>query len=309
MTLDLTAFGWDAGLVAAYGRHARPDQRPARVTRVDRGLCTVLGADGACRVGLGSGMLAAAAADRSHLPCAGDWVVVRRWPDDRMTLEAVLPRRTALITPGSAGQPSAGIVASNVDSVGVVVAMEPRPDLARIERLLALAFESGATPVVILSKADLAVDPDALVAQVSAVAADVTICPVSAVRGTGLDALRAYTAHGRTLALVGPSGSGKSSLVNALAGATVIDTQTLVPLPTGGCVMTTPAVEPARSGLAERTWGATPISFRAGRLGLAVIPLVDDGGRTAGRALVDGGGTVRAARRPGGPSWGVWGVG
>src|SRR5262245_580220 len=101
MTLDLPSLGWDEHLRAAFRRHDRPDQEPARVTTVDRGVYGLLTARGPARASLGGGMLAAAARDPKWLPCAGDWAVLRAWPDERLTLESVLPRRTIC----SAGPP------------------------------------------------------------------------------------------------------------------------------------------------------------------------------------------------------------
>ncbi|KXK61136.1 GTP-binding protein EngC [Micromonospora rosaria] len=256
MTIDLTALGWDAGRAAALGR--RPDHRPGRVARVDRGICTVLAADGPVRASLGGGVLAAAAGDLTRLPCAGDWVLLGTWPDRRVTVEAVLPRRTALVRRTAGRQASGQVLAANLDAVAVVEPVHPTPDLARIERLLAVAYESGARPLVVLTKIDLAPDPGAVARHLGAVAPGVPVLAVSAEHGTGLDDLRPEVAPGRTLGLLGRSGAGKSSLVNALAGAVVMPTQairgsdgkgrhtttwrSLVPVPGGGALVDTPGV-------------------------------------------------------------------
>ncbi|MER7168799.1 ribosome small subunit-dependent GTPase A [Micromonospora sp. NPDC000207] len=256
MTIDLTMLGWDAERAAALGRRA--DHRPGRVARVDRGVCTVLAADGPVRATVGGGLFAAAARDLTRLPCAGDWVLLGTWPDRRVTVEAVLPRRTALIRRTAGRQAAGQVLAANLDAVAVVEPVHPSPDLGRIERLLAVAYESGARPLVVLTKSDLAADPTAVARQLEAVAAGAPVLAVSAQRGTGLDALRAEVASGRTLGLLGPSGAGKSSLVNALAGAPVLRTQeirrvdgkgrhtttwrSLVAVPGGGAVVDTPGV-------------------------------------------------------------------
>lgn len=111
----LRRLGWDAHLAEAYQRHDRPGHWPARVSRVERGVCTLLGAGEVRRASVAGHLLAAAACDRSRLPCPGDWVVVRTWPDRRWTIEAVLPRRG---TVWRASQPVP--VASNVDIMVVV---------------------------------------------------------------------------------------------------------------------------------------------------------------------------------------------
>ncbi|WP_431904598.1 ribosome small subunit-dependent GTPase A [Micromonospora carbonacea] len=256
MSIDLTALGWDADR-AAHAR-TRLGRRPGRVARVDRGVCTVLDADGPVRATLGAAVLADAARDLTRLPCAGDWVLLRSWPDGPVTVESVLPRRTALVRRTAGKAASGQVLAANLDAAAVVEPVHPEPDVGRIERLLSLAHESGATPLVVLAKADLAADPAAIARQLAGVAPGVPVLPVSAERGDGLDALRPHVAPGRTLALLGPSGAGKSSLVNALAGAVVMPTQAirrvdgkgrhtttwraLVPVPGGGAVLDTPGV-------------------------------------------------------------------
>ncbi|MFC0526939.1 ribosome small subunit-dependent GTPase A [Phytohabitans kaempferiae] len=253
MTFDLASLGWDA--TCSLPDH---DHQPGRVVRVDRGVCTVLCAGGTVRASLAGAILAASAADPVNLPCAGDWVTVRSWPDARITVEAVLPRRTAIVRRTSDKDSVGQVLAANVDAAAVVEPMHPAPDVGRIERLLALAWESGAQPVVVLTKCDLAADPDAVVTEVARAAPGVDVVAVSAQRGDGLAAVRPLVAAGRTLALLGPSGAGKSTLVNALAGATVMGTQqirrvdgkgrhtttyrALIPIPGGGAVLDTPGI-------------------------------------------------------------------
>jgi ribosome biogenesis GTPase len=260
MTFDLASVGWDASFAASYAQRAPegPGRQPGRVTRADRGVCTVLTPAGPVRASLAGSLLAAAGRDPVALPCAGDWVVVRTWPDGRITAEAVLPRRSAVVR-RTAGKDATGqVLAANVDTAAVVEPIDPAPDLGRIERLLSLAWQSGADPLVLLSKADLAADPVTVARQVADVTAGVEVLPVSAERGAGLAALRPRLAAGRTIALLGPSGSGKSTLVNALAGGPVMITQrvrradgrgrhttayrALVPLPGGGAVLDTPGL-------------------------------------------------------------------
>ncbi|WP_305786429.1 ribosome small subunit-dependent GTPase A [Symbioplanes lichenis] len=252
---DLPALGWDATHASAYRRFDRPDTFPGRVLRADRGVCTVYAADGVHRATLAGSLLVTAAADPSDLPCAGDWVVVRRWPDRRTTLEIVLPRRTALVR-RTAGKDSSGqVLAANMDLVAVVEPLHPAPDAARIERQLALAWDSGARPLIVLSKSDMSANADAIARQFRA--PDVDVLAVSVHRGTGVSALRDRIGTG-TIALLGRSGAGKSSLVNALAGTDVMGVQeirradgkgrhttayrNLVPLPQGGAVLDTPGI-------------------------------------------------------------------
>ncbi|MEN3303995.1 MAG: ribosome biosis GTPase / thiamine phosphate phosphatase [Micromonosporaceae bacterium] len=258
MTFDLVSLGWDADFAAAYAPLARPDQYPARVARVDRGICTVLAAAGTGRASLGGALLARAGRDPIELPCTGDWVAVREWPDERHTIEAVLPRRTQVVRADASEQSFGQALAANVDVAAVVEPMDPTPEPGRVERLLALAWESGARPLVVLTKADRVADPATVAAQIADVAPGVEVVAVSARTGRGLSALVPLVARGRTLGLLGPSGAGKSTLVNALAGATVMTTQasrrsdgrgrhttthrTLIPLPGGGAVLDTPGI-------------------------------------------------------------------
>ncbi|MFD6756798.1 ribosome small subunit-dependent GTPase A [Micromonospora gifhornensis] len=257
MDITLTALGWDNDRAAHLSR-IHTDHRPGRVARVDRGVCTVLTSDGPVRASCGGAVLAAAVGDATRLPGAGDWVLLGTWPDARVTVEAVLPRRTALIRRTAGKDASGQLLAANLDTAAVVEPVHPEPNAARIERLLSLVHESGARPLVVLTKTDLAADPAAVARQLAALAPGVPVLPVSAETGTGLDPLRAEVAPGRTLGLLGPSGAGKSSLVNALVGAVVMPTQSirrvdgkgrhtttwraLVPLPGGGAVLDTPGV-------------------------------------------------------------------
>jgi ribosome biogenesis GTPase len=256
MTIDLTALGWDAERAAHL--RTRAGCRPGRVARADRGVCTVLGADGPVRATLGGAVLAAAARDLTRLPCAGDWVLLRTWPDGPVTVEAVLPRRTALVRRAAGKDAGGQVLAANLDTVAVVEPAHPEPDIARVERLLSLAHGSGAAPLVVLTKVDLAADPAAIVRQLARVAPGVPVLAVSAERGTGLGALREHVAPGRTLGLLGPPGAGRSRLVDALAGAVVMPARAirrvdgrgrhtttcraLVPVPGGGAVLDTPGV-------------------------------------------------------------------
>jgi ribosome biogenesis GTPase / thiamine phosphate phosphatase len=192
---DLSSLGWSADRDA----ELPAGSRPGRVARVDRGRLTVLTADSELRAHPAAALLEGTG------PAVGDWVALRG-----ELAVAVLPRRTAF-TRVVAGRTSAEqVVAANLDLVLVVDALTTAPRLRRVERYLAVAWGSGAAPVVVLTKADLCDDvPGALLA----VAEDAVGVDVRALLGTG-----------RTAAMVGPSGVGKSSLANALAGTAVATT-------------------------------------------------------------------------------------
>ena len=258
MTISLASLGWDAQFAAAYRRFDRNGNRPGRVARVDRGICTVLTDRGTGRASLAGRMLGLVANDPLAMPSVGDWVVVRRWDDDRCTVEAVLTRRSALVR-ATAGKSAAGpAIAANADTVAVVESLDPGPDPGRIERLMTLACGSGAVPVLILAKADTVPDVDSLVADLAtAVPPGTEVLAVSALSGAGIDRVRRLVEPGRTLALIGASGAGKSTLVNTLAGSSLMATRPLrsdgrgrhatayramVPIPGGGVVLDTPGL-------------------------------------------------------------------
>ena len=212
LVTDLSALGWTpdraAGLPAG--------SVPARVSRVDRGRLSVLTADGESRVHPGAALY-----DESGLsgPAVGDWVAVRG-----ELAVAVLPRTSAFVRTVAGRTSAAQVVAANLDTVLVVDSLCGEARLRRVERYLAVAWSSGATPVVVLTKADLCEDVAAVVEQVREDALGVEVLAVSSVTGDGVDAVRALLPPGRTGAMVGPSGVGKSSLVNALSGETIADT-------------------------------------------------------------------------------------
>ncbi|MHC1559833.1 ribosome small subunit-dependent GTPase A [Actinomycetospora sp. C-140] len=218
---------------------------PGRVARVDRGRVDVLTDGGRRR-----------ADSRRRALAVGDWVLVD--PTDPVAVAALLPRRTALTRASSSGRSEGQVLAANVDTVLVTVALESALRAGRTERLLALAWESGATPVVVLTKIDRD-DGTSLVAALTdlAVAAPgVEVVPVSAVTGDGLAEVAA-AARGTTV-LVGPSGAGKSTLANALLGEDVLAVgevravddkgrhttvhRELLPLPGGGVLVDTPGL-------------------------------------------------------------------
>ncbi len=187
-----------------------PGTVPARVFRVDRGRLSVVTADGESRV-----HPAAALYDEDGVagPAVGDWVAVRG-----ELAVAVLTRTSAFVRTGAGRTSVAQVVAANLDVVLVVDALAAEARVRRVERYLAVAWSSGATPVVVLTKADLCDDVAAAVEQVAEDALGVEVLPVSSVTGEGMEAVRALLGPGRTGAMVGPSGVGKSSLANALAG-------------------------------------------------------------------------------------------
>jgi ribosome biogenesis GTPase len=174
-----------------------------------------------------------------------------------LTVEQVLPRRTVVVRASVGGRSNGQVLVANHDVAMVVEPLHPEPDLGRVERLLALAWQSGARPVIVLTKADLVPDADHIAADVADPAPGVDVHAVSAVTGDGVEVLRPYVVPGQTVAMLGPSGAGKSTLTNALAGVEVMATRELrgdgkgrhttahrelVLLPGGGVVIDTPGL-------------------------------------------------------------------
>ncbi len=150
----------------------------------------------------------------------GDWVVVS--PEEHAV--ALLPRLACVRRAEASGRSTEQVLAANVDVVALVVSLSVEPDLGRLERLVSLAWTSGATPLVILTKADLVEDSSDVAADVSAAAPGIDVLVVSGTTGEGLEEIRSRLGRGRTLVLLGQSGVGKSTLVNALAGAEIVET-------------------------------------------------------------------------------------
>ena len=213
--LDLRRFGWDLVWAAALASHQEDGQVPGRVAAQHRGAYTVVTGAGARPAELAGG-LRHAAVSADELPAVGDWVAVDA-SSDPLVIRAVLPRRTAIVRKAAGREAVAQVLAANVDVVIVMSSLEHDPNARRIERTLTAAWESGARPVVVLAKADLHPDAESIAADVAA-RAFVRAFAVSALTGRGLDELWAELAGDRTAALVGPSGVGKSTLVNRLLG-------------------------------------------------------------------------------------------
>ena len=215
-TLD--AFGWTPELALAHAPHAALGREPARVVAEDRGRYQVVGTVGELAAAISGRFRHEAANDPSAYPAVGDWVVVERAPNGDTTIHALLPRRTALIRQASGKRIEAQVVGANLDIVFVVASLNADLNIRRLERYVAAAWESGAEPVILLSKADLGGDVESILLSVEAVAAGAAIVVVSSFDGRGVDEVRNRIPVGRTVAFVGSSGVGKSTLLNTLAG-------------------------------------------------------------------------------------------
>ena len=254
----LRQFGWSDALEQHFTPYAAQSLIPARVIIQQRGLYGIVTDLGELSATL-AGRLAYDAEDGA-LPVTGDWVAVQARPGEgSATIQHVLPRSTTFTRRASGpGAPRGQVVAVNVDIALLAASMNADLNARRIERYLATAWESGAEPVVVLTKADMCSDAEARVAEIEAVAMGAPVLAVSAVTGAGLEALRTYLEPGRTAVLLGSSGVGKSTLVNALAGREQMATQAireddargrhttthreLVLLPSGALILDTPGM-------------------------------------------------------------------
>ena len=196
--------------------------------------------------------------DASAMPVVGDWVAARVVGPGQALVEAVLPRRTCFSRRAAGKREEEQALAANIDLVFLVCALDGDFSLRRLERYLTLAAESGASPVVVLNKADLCDDPAGRIRQNAAVARDTPVLATSTLGGAGMEGLRAFLAPGRTVALLGSSGVGKSSIANALLGEDRLRTaevraqdgkgrhttthRQLLALPGGGALIDTPGL-------------------------------------------------------------------
>jgi ribosome biogenesis GTPase len=244
--LDLLAsLGWDAARDAEFAPFAG-SAVAGRVARVDRCAVDVITADNPLRV---------ATANTQPL-AVGDWVALavdgRHW-----YVEALLERHSAIRRASARGDSAPHLLAANVDVVLVAVPAVPDPRPALAERLVALAWDSGATPLVVVTKADLVPDPAGLVDELAAIAPGADVVAVTATTPEGLGALLPHLSPGVTCCLIGRSGAGKSTLANALLGEDRFATteiradgkgrhttsfRELVALPRGGTLIDTPGL-------------------------------------------------------------------
>jgi len=212
---SLAELGFGPDFQAALEALRDPSLVPARVATEHPDRYLLLTADGPVE-GVVAGRLRFEAEGPGALPATGDWVAVR--PTRPARIVKLLPRRSALLRQAAGMRTGAQVLAANVDLVLVVTAAGGDFNLRRVERYLAAVHGSGAAAVVVLNKADLAAEPEALLAQLATAAPGVEVLLTSALDGTGLEAVYARLAPGSTVALVGSSGVGKSSLINRLLG-------------------------------------------------------------------------------------------
>jgi ribosome biogenesis GTPase / thiamine phosphate phosphatase len=264
----LETLGWDGAWAESFAAQAVEGVEPARVGVAHRGAYVVHTAGGETTASLSGRVL-----HQGKDAVVGDWVALLRPPQGQARIEAVLPRRTALVRTAAGTGGGVQVLAANVDVVMVVAGLDGDFNPRRVERALVAVAESGAAPMVLLNKADACEDLAPRLAAMQAAAPGVPVHALSALRGDGLAPVEAALGKGRTVVLLGSSGVGKSTLLNRLLGEAAQATadvrahdsrgrhttthRTLFVLPNGGVLIDTP-------GLRElRLWGEAEAAGQA----------------------------------------------
>ena len=257
--MRLEELGWDDALAAQFAPwREKSGVEPGRVA-IEFNHNYRVYTDGDEIEAVAAGRLKHRAGSRADLPAVGDWVAVRRrLGEDRGAIQAILPRRSTFSRHAAGSVTEEQVVAANADVVFLVMALDHDFSLRRLERYMLLARESGASPVVLLTKPDVADDVQERLRQVSGVAGDLPVHVLSPKFNEGLEQVRAYLGVGRTGALLGSSGVGKSTIINRLVGQDILKTRAvreedskgrhttihreLIKLPGGGLIIDTPGM-------------------------------------------------------------------
>lgn len=220
--IDLTEYGWTPARAARWQQEKTEVLVPARVLSVSRGQFQVISRHGESSAKLKGGVYYKEDGQAEEFPTVGDFVELLYQPAGDSLITGTMERSSYF----SRKDPDAGrgeqAIAANFDYVFIMMSMNHDFNLKRLERYLAVAWESGGTPVVVLTKSDLAEDPDGYIRKAEETAAGVDVAAVSTVTGEGLKQLDTFLKPGNTVVFLGSSGIGKSSLVNALAGETLM---------------------------------------------------------------------------------------
>ena len=266
--MSLTKLGWNAERDEQFAPYLAKGFIPARVAVEDKHFYRVWTVDAELAAQITGKLIHEARGDHAKLPKVGDWVAIKLVPnEEKAAIQAVLPRSTQITRKTSGRNTTAQILATNIETVFLVTAADPTFNAARLERMLVMGRESGARPVVLLNKIDLCNDLDAKLAEATAAAGDALVLAVCALTGRGIKKLSSQIKKGETVAFIGTSGVGKSSLINQLYGEDLMPTievreqdskgrhttswREMIFLPKGGVVIDTP-------GMREfHLWGAS----------------------------------------------------
>jgi ribosome biogenesis GTPase / thiamine phosphate phosphatase len=256
--LTIEQFGWNTTWHQEFLPWEEKGFIPGRVTIEHKRMYRVQTNDGEYLCEL-SGKFRYMTSERHEFPAVGDWVIVQALPKEKKGfIQGILPRRSQFIRKVAGEEATGQVIAANIDTIFLVMALTNDFNVRRLERYLVLAWESGANPVIILTKADLCSNVETYVEKVHSVALGVPVHPISCYEGTGLDELSAYLQVGKTIALVGSSGVGKSTLMNYWLkeeyqavqevrqsdnkGRHTTTHRVLFHLPEGACVIDTPGM-------------------------------------------------------------------
>ena len=216
--MDLKVLGWDLDFSEAFKAYQGKEYIPLRVTRDNRNKYTAIGEIGeySCEV---SGKFRFGTGEKSGYPTVGDWVVAAIRPNEtKATIHAVLPRKNSFSRKVSGEVTDEQVVAANIDTVFIVTGLDENYNLRRIERYLSVAWDSGITPVILLNKSDLCSEYEARVSEVESIAIGTKVLAVCATEKIGIGLLGKYVREGQTVAFLGSSGVGKSTIINSLLG-------------------------------------------------------------------------------------------
>ncbi len=257
--MPLTKLGWNAERDEQFAPYLAKGFVPARVAVEDKHFYRVWTAGAELTAQITGKAMHEARGDHSKLPKVGDWVAVKLVPnEEKATIHAILPRHTLITRKATGRDTAAQILATNVETVFLVTAADATFNAARLERMLVMAHDSGARPVVVLNKIDLCDDLDTKLAEATRVAGDALVLAACALTGRGVKKLATLIKPGDTVVFIGTSGVGKSSLINRLYGEDIQATlevresdakgrhatswREMIFLPKGGVVIDTPGM-------------------------------------------------------------------